>query len=189
VRLAAVYYPSDRSLGRRRFIGLPATFRVFARDALFPSSVRVALRWSGPPTPRFSAGPRLPSGPRDWGAVGRIGHRRRRPPVVPSSACRIRDRASGPAEVASLEVCFPVSVCEPRCAGPGLPPPDYPASTLTPVSPATAPTTWPVCVSSLRFSFAPSRQSFPFRDAFRVWFAGTSLASPRGSFVHGFFDV
>jgi hypothetical protein len=39
--------------------------------------------------------------------------------VVPSCA-RLSTAPQDP-EVASLEVCFPVSVCEPRCAGPGLP--------------------------------------------------------------------
>jgi hypothetical protein len=122
VRLAAVYRPSDRSLGRRRFIGLPATFRSSCPRRFIPF-LRFASRCVGPDRRRLASVPgryslRVPAigAPSGESATFAAGLH-----FCPELRHRRNATAPQDPEVASLEVCFPVSVCEPRCAGPGLP--------------------------------------------------------------------
>jgi hypothetical protein len=124
VRLAAVYRPSDRSSAAAGPLACLRPSEDFARDALFPSFGSRRAAWvrtadaslqcraeDAVRVPAIGA----PSGESATFAAGlhycpELRHRRNAIATAPQDP-----------EVASLEVCFPVSVFEPRCAGPGRP--------------------------------------------------------------------
>jgi hypothetical protein len=153
-------------LGRRRFIGLPAAYRVFARDALLFPYLGFASRCVGPDRRRLASVPgqralRVPAIGAPPGELATVADgllSSRAAPVAFATAPQDSRRSPllrfvSPSAYASRAVL--VRDCRP---------PDYPAATLTRFHRQLHPQSWPMCVSSLRFSFAPSRQSFPFRD-------------------------
>jgi hypothetical protein len=122
VRLAAVYRPSDHSSAAAGSLAcLPHLPSLCPRRAFVPC-LDFASRCVGPDRRRLASAPgqhalRVPAIGAPLGELATVTDGLRSSRAAPVAY----DRASGPAEVASLEVCFPVSVCEPRCAGPGLP--------------------------------------------------------------------
>jgi hypothetical protein len=169
-------------------IGLPDEISSDARDAQFHPSGSHRIRRSGSPCTSLQCLARAPFG------SPRVAGRRRaaRPPSSPASCfcpghaftvtplvTRARTRRSplvrfgSPATFAGRAVL--VRGCQPRTI-------PFRRSSPTGHAPTSS---QPVRAVALAvFLLAPSRRSFPSRFVL----TGTSSASPRGSFVHGFFD-
>jgi hypothetical protein len=177
------------AVDRRGPIGLPACdpgWRIGCGDACLPILVARRLRRFAPPvaSPWRRAFPaaRVPDVMR--GAARREWPRRVAAGLLiwfPSA-----ERARQDPEVAFPEVLFPFSVYRSRCAGPGRPTPGYPAPTLDVRAgrrgtPAAAACARPVPAVFVR-AVAPK-----LRGPSRNMGSSRLSASPRGSFVHGFF--